>query len=210
MKKNPGKCSRFTLIEIMVVLTVVLILASIGIMVGPMVARHSSEAKTKALMSMLDNALQEYKNSDISGGHFPVSEDMVDSVKGTQYTPLFLFGDENMDAKNVKGTILQFFEPEQIKSHLRHIPGKGHCIQDAFGMPFLYMSPGYRMNGGYDLVSMGADNMPGDNDAKKMKKTNSSIYNRLMNGNLSVEDKKESPYAVQLGEGDDLANFKSK
>ena len=212
MKKNPGKSDRFTLIELMVVLAVVLLLVSVGIMVAPMVTRQASESKTKALMAMIDNALQEYKNSDVSGGHFPISP-LTTKEKTMQYTPLFLFGNETLDVDKVKGTILQFFEYEQIKPQLAYVQAGtygGHCVNDGFGMPVLYMAPGYRMNGGYDLISLGANSMPGDVDSKDLQKSDSVIHKRVVNGFLSVVDKKEAKYAKMLGEGDDLANFKSK
>ena len=210
MKKKSGKNSRFTLIELMVALVVVLLLVSIGIMVAPLVTRHFSEAKTKALMGMIETAIEQYKNSNLSGGNYPVSP-LTTKEKGTQYTPFFmdnydLKNDSENDNQNIKYNMVQFFEIEQVKSNLLYEPdAERHYITDGFGMPFLYMAPGYRMSGGYDLISLGANKMPGDNEGKDVKKDDGAIYKRILNGRLSVVDKKEAKYAAQLGSGDDIA-----
>ena len=209
MKKKSGKNSRFTLIELMVALVVVLLLVSIGIMVAPLVTRHFSEAKTKALMGMIETAIEQYKNSNLSGGNYPVSP-LTTKEKGTQYTPFFmdnydLKNDSENDNQNIKYNMVQFFEIEQVKSNLLYEPdAERHYITDGFGMPFLYMAPGYRMSGGYDLISLGANKMPGDNEGKDVKKDDGAIYKRILNGRLSVVDKKEAKYAAQLGSGDDI------
>lgn len=210
MKKRMGKNCRFTLIEIMITLGVVLILVSIGILVVPLVTRQFSEAKTKALMGMIETAIEQYKNSNISGGHYPISP-LTTKEKVTQYTPFFmdnydLKNNSENDNQNVKYNMVQFFEIEQVKNNLLYEPdAERHYITDGFGMPFLYMAPGYRSTGGYDLISLGANKMPGNNEGKDVKKDDGAIYKRILNGRLSVVDKKEAKYAAQLGSGDDIA-----
>lgn len=211
MKKRMGKNCRFTLIEIMITLGVVLLLVSIGILVVPLVTRQFSEAKTKALMGMIETAIEQYKNSNISGGHYPISP-LTTTEKTTQYTPFFmdnydLKNNSENDNQNVKYNMVQFFEIEQVEGNLLYEPNAGRFyITDGFGMPFLYMAPGYRSTGGYDLISLGANKMPGNNEGKDVKKDDSGIYKRILNGRLSVVDKKEAKYAAQLGEGDDIAH----
>lgn len=211
MKKNPEKCNRFTLIELIVVLAVVLILITVGIMVAPLVTRHSSEAKTKALMGMIETAVEQYKNSNLNGGNYPVSP-LTTAEKTTQYTPFFmdnydLKNNSENDNQNIKYNMVQFFEIEQVKDNLQYDPNaQRHYITDGFAIPFLYMAPGYRTNSGYDLISLGANKMPGDNESKAVKKDDNGIYKRILNGRLSVVDKKEAKYAAQLGEGDDIAH----
>lgn len=210
MKKRMGKNGRFTLIEIMITLGVVLILVSIGILVVPLVTRQFSEAKTKALMGMIETAIEQYKNSNISGGHYPISP-LTTKEKGTQYTPFFmdnydLKNNSENDNQNVKYNMVQFFEIEQVEGNLLYEPAaERFYITDGFGMPFLYMAPGYRSTGGYDLISLGANKMPGNNEAKDVQKDDGAIYKRILNGRLSVVDKKEAKYAAQLGSGDDIA-----
>lgn len=209
MKKRMGKNCRFTLIEIMITLGVVLILVSIGILVVPLVTRQFSEAKTKALMGMIETAIEQYKNSNISGGHYPISP-LTTKEKTTQYTPFFmdnydLKNNSENDNQNVKYNMVQFFEIEQVEGNLLYEPdAERFYITDGFGMPFLYMAPGYRSTGGYDLISLGANKMPGNNEGKDVKKDDGGIYKRILNGRLSVVDKKEAKYAAQLGSGDDI------
>lgn len=209
MKKRMGKNCRFTLIEIMITLGVVLILVSIGILVVPLVTRQFSEAKTKALMGMIETAIEQYKNSNISGGHYPISP-LTTKEKTTQYTPFFmdnydLKNNSENDNQNVKYNMVQFFEIEQVEGNLLYEPdAERFYITDGFGMPFLYMAPGYRSTGGYDLISLGANKMPGNNEGKDVKKDDGAIYKRILNGRLSVVDKKEAKYAAQLGSGDDI------
>ena len=210
MKKQRRKRNCFTLVELMMVLVVILILVSVGILVAPLITRQASEAKTKALMSMIENAIEEYKNSNLNGGNYPVSPDMYDSAYKTQYTPFFIddYDIEDRDETstgNIKNNMIQFFEIEQLKSNLSYDPKVDlQYVTDGFCMPFLYMAPGYRMNGSYDLISTGANMLPGNGEGKKKPDS------RWQEGRISVEDKRETKYSEQLGEGDDLANFKAR
>ena len=83
MMKRNRKDRRYTLVEMIMVITIILILVTIGILVAPLVTRQASEAKTKALMGMIENALEEYKGSDLSGGNYPMCHE-------TCYSPLFV------------------------------------------------------------------------------------------------------------------------
>lgn len=212
MKKQSEKRNCFTLIELMVVMAIIIILVSIGVMVAPLITRQGSEAKTKALMAMIENAIEEYKNSNLNGGNYPVSPLTADKTYGTQYTPFYMDNydidsKEEYDNKNIKFNMVQYFEIEQIKDNLQYDPAADRkFVTDGFKMPFFYMAPGYRMNGSYDLISLGANQMPGHGEGvpKGLKGT------RLGDGKVSVTDKKESKYAEQLGEGDDIANFTAK
>ena len=204
MKRN-RKDSRYTLVEIMMVLIVILILVTIGILVAPLITRQASAAKTKALMGMIENAIEEYKGSALSGGNYPMSP-LTCGSKGTQYTPFFLdnyderVNDEDSTA-NPKNNMMQFFDIAQIENQ-RTFSAKANlfCVVDGFGMPFLYMAPGYRMSGGYDLVSLGANLLPGTGEI--MPESKKEVYE----GILPVGDKS----AAELGKGDDIANFMQK
>lgn len=196
----------FTLIEIMAVVSIILLLMGVGFYLLGGATSQSSRAKTKALMGMIENAMAQYKNTM---GNFPYSPLTADEIYGTQYTPFYMDNydedcTEENENKNIKYNMVQFFEIEQIKNNLQYDPAaKRKFVIDGFGMPFLYMAPGYRMNGGYDLVSLGANQMPGHGNGvpKGLKGT------RIGDGKISITDKKEKPWAVQLGEGDDIANF---
>ena len=104
MMKRNRKDSRYTLVEIMMVLIVILILVTIGILVAPLITRQASAAKTKALMGMIENAIEEYKGSALSGGNYPMSP-LTCGSKGTQYTPFFL---DNYDRMSYNVTITNY------------------------------------------------------------------------------------------------------
>lgn len=206
MMKRNRKDRRYTLVEMIMVITIILILVTIGILVAPLVTRQASEAKTKALMGMIENALEEYKGSDLSGGNYPMCHE-------TCYSPLFVCGQQPPTPQTVKGTLLQFFEFEQIYDQLAFFDGEGFGIADGFGQTFLYKAPGYRMSGGYDLASCGANLLPGLSEVKDMKDKNSygteqrKAYDALIkSGELTIENSIE----FELGKGDDIANFMTK
>lgn len=205
MIEQVSRKHRFTLVEIMVVIAVIAILMSVGLYLLGGTTTQASEAKTKAFMGMIENAIAQYKNTM---GHLPMSPLTADAHYGTQYTPFYMDNydedsTEENDNKNIKYNMVQFFDIEQIKNNLQYDPAADRkFVIDGFGMPFLYMAPGYR-TGSYDLVSLGANQMPGHGDGvpKGLKGT------RIGDGKISITDKKEKEYAVQLGEGDDIANF---
>lgn len=208
MMKRNRKDRRYTLVEIMMVLIVILILVTIGILVAPLITRQASAAKTKALMGMIENAIEEYKGSALSGGNYPMSP--LTCGKGTQYTPFFLDNYDERDngedsTNNPKNNMMQFFDIAQIENQRTYSEdGKRFCVIDGFGMPFLYMAPGYRMSGGYDLVSLGANLVPGTG------KNMSTPSDRLLKGFLSIDDANEAKAAAELGVGDDIANFTTR
>ena len=62
-----------TLVEILVVLAVIIILAALVGGIGATIDRHSKEKAVKATFSLLEAALEEYR--DFRGG-FPVAADL--------------------------------------------------------------------------------------------------------------------------------------
>lgn len=215
MEKRIQKNRNFTLIEMMVVLTIILILVSIGIVVAPLITRQSSEAKTKSLMHAIESAMEQYKNAE---GYYPINPMAVDGKYGTQYAPFFLDNyvlsgaEENADS-NISNNMMRFFEIEQLKdSRGYNSTAKRYFVMDGFGMPILYMHPGYRMGGGsFDLVSTGANVMPGDVSEEDVPGSKTGgTKGRFLKGTISIEHKDEAKFAAQLGEGDDIANFKAR
>lgn len=190
------------------VIAVILILVAVGILVAPLITRQSSEAKTKALMGMIENAIEEYRGFSLSGGNYPMSP--LTCGKGTQYTAFFLDNYDERDngedsTANPKNNMMQFFDLAQIEEQRAYSEtAKLFYVIDGFGMPFLYMAPGYRMNGGYDLISLGANLVPGTG------KNMSTPSKRLLEGFLSIDDANEAKAAAELGVGDDIANFTTR
>ncbi len=121
----------FTLIEIMVVVTILAILIAL---VAPKMVGRTDQARrvsTKAQMKNIEGALQLYK---LDNGIYPSTEQGLEAL---------------VDVPTV-GVI-----PKNWKEggYLSKVPN------DAWGNPFAYVSPG--SNGEYDLVSYGADDEPG-------------------------------------------------
>lgn len=208
MMKQNRKDRRYTLVEMIMVIAVILILVAVGILVAPLITRQSSEAKTKALMGMIENAIEEYKGFSLSGGNYPMSP-LTCGSKGTQYTAFFLdIYVENSDlddSANIKNNMMQFFDLAQIEEQRAYSEtAQRFYVIDGFGMPFLYMAPGYRMNGGYDLISLGANLVPGTG------KNMSTPSKRLLEGFLYIDDANEAKAAAELGVGDDIANFTTR
>ena len=210
MRKKMTRLYRFTLIELMVVMAVIISLTAVGIMVGPLIARKSSESKTRALLQAISVALEQSKNSDLTGGNYPVLGDPQENT----YAPFYIDMSPNVnkiDPEWLRETkLLQFFDYESVKANVVRTGGEGSeakgYIVDGFGTPFLYMVPGYRMNGSYDLVSMGANSVPGsgwkDSELSEIRSDGNFKKHKL-----SLDNSKMKKYIRALGEGDDIANF---
>jgi general secretion pathway protein E len=122
----------FTLVEILVVITVVSILASL---VTPMVFRNVSDAKTtaaRAQIEILSLALDAFR---IDFDRYPVSTEGLSILRTTPEGP---------EAARWRGPYLR-----------REIP------LDPWGRPYIYKSPGDVNPESYDLLSLGRDGREG-------------------------------------------------
>ncbi|VAX26328.1 General secretion pathway protein G [hydrothermal vent metagenome] len=131
LKKRHLRERGFTLIEIMVVVTILAILIAL---VAPKMVGRTDQARrvsTKAQIKNIEGALQLYK---LDNGVYPSTEQGLQAL---------------VDVPTV-GAI-----PKHWKEggYLSKIP------DDAWDNPYVYLSPG--SNGVYDLVSYGTDNEPG-------------------------------------------------
>jgi general secretion pathway protein G len=131
-RRRPGRLG-FTLIEILVVITVIGLLAAL---VGPRILGRVSEAKSasaKAQMEMLSVALDNYR---LDNGSYPTTEQ---GLAALQEKP-----SRDPAPLNWRGPYLK-----------RAIP------TDPWGRPYLYRSPGEHDPGGNDLSTLGKDGQPG-------------------------------------------------
>ena len=123
----------FTLIEILVVVTVLAVLAAL---VGPSVFRHLGTAKDAAArsqMEMLGAALDAYR---LDNGRYPTTAQGLESLRTAPTAePL---------PRNWQGPYLRKAVP-----------------LDPWGNPYSYTSPGEHNPEGYDLLTYGADGEPG-------------------------------------------------
>jgi general secretion pathway protein G len=132
----------FTLIEILVVIVVLAVLASL---VAPNVFRHVGAAKegtARSQVEMLGAALDAYR---LDNGRYPTTEQGLEAlwtVPASEPRPA-----------NWRGPYLRKAVP-----------------RDPWDKPYLYRSPATESRGGYDLLSLGADGRAGgtgeDGDVK--------------------------------------------
>ena len=126
----------FTLIEILVVIVVIAILATL---VAPNVFKHVGSAKettAKSQIEMLGAALDAYR---LDNGSYPSSEQ---GIAALQVAPT-----SDPAPMNWRGPYLR-----------KEVPN------DPWGRPYMYKNPGEQNANGYDLLSYGADGQPGGED----------------------------------------------
>ena len=123
----------FTLIEVLVVVVIIAVLASI---VAPNVFRHVDTAKNvtaQAQISTLSAALDAYR---LDNGRYPTSEQGL--------TALWTMPATEPRPNNWRGPYLR-----------QPVPA------DPWGAPYVYRSPGEHPPNGFDLSSLGSDGTPG-------------------------------------------------
>jgi len=128
-----GRRRGFTLIEILVVITVIAILASL---VTPMVFRNVGDAKitaARAQVEIFGLALETYR---LDNDYYPSTAQGLDALRAVPAgTP---------QARNWRGPYLKKTVP-----------------LDPYGRPYVYRSPGRSNPDSYDLVSLGRDGVSG-------------------------------------------------
>jgi general secretion pathway protein G len=129
---RPRRRTGFTLIEILVVIVVIAILATL---VAPNIFQHVGAAKdatAKSQIEMLSAALDAYR---LDNGHYPSTEQGLNALweKPTIDPP-----------PNWRGPYLR-----------KPVP------PDPWQRPYVYLFPGQQNVNGYDLLSYGLDGKPG-------------------------------------------------
>jgi general secretion pathway protein G len=136
MRNHPHSSERrrgFTLIEILVVIVVIAILATL---VAPNIFRHVGAAKdatARSQIEMLGTALDAYR---LDNGTYPTTE-------------------QGLEALQVQSTM------EPVPTNWRGPYMRKDVPNDPWGRPYIYKSPGEVNPTGYDLLSYGADGKPG-------------------------------------------------
>lgn len=133
MSWNESRQRGFTLIEILVVITVIAILASL---VTPMVFRNVSDAKTsatRAQVEILGLALDAYR---LDNDYYPSTAQGLEALRQVPAS--------EPAARNWRGPYLK-----------KAIP------LDPYGRGYVYRSPGEVNPDSYDLLSLGRDGQPG-------------------------------------------------
>ncbi|MDZ7583082.1 MAG: type II secretion system major pseudopilin GspG [Deltaproteobacteria bacterium] len=131
--------SGFSLIELMVV---VIILGILAMYIGPKLMGRTEQAKAvqaRVQMEGLETALKLYK---LDTGTYPTTEQGLQALVERPETG-------NVSQNWRKGGYLE----------------KGKVPKDPWGNEFVYLSPG--IQGDYDIISYGADGVPGGEDENK-------------------------------------------
>ncbi len=123
----------FTLIELMVVIVILGILAT---MIVPRIMERPEEAKqvkAKLTISVLESSLRLYK---LDAGAYPTTEQGLAAL---------------VTAPDAVSAANSWRQGGYIE--------KGKVPKDPWGYDFIYLSPG--VNGDYDIISYGSDGVPG-------------------------------------------------
>ncbi len=217
----------FTLIEIMVSMLVVLIVIGAIMVIGPAVKRMNGESKTKALIKIVCVALDEYYSTF---GYYPISRlpasietGNTDKINEIGYQVFYLdHSESNGDEYTAESNnMMQFFDSDSLSGSMKaDLATQLPYLNDAFGMPLIYRSPGQHNTNSFDIISTGANLKPGTGkdpntgavlvDALKLEEQVNSKTGKKYG--LSTQGK--PPYmcfnpdiAPYLGQGDDLSNF---
>lgn len=138
----------FTLVEILVVLAIILVLASIVISTAKYAQAKAARSRTQAEMAAMETALESYKNDN---GAFPPGDNTWKSAT-------------NLHKALVGGSKTYMnFKPSQIVE--LPTPPVSTNIMDPFGRPYYYQYPGVSNSANFDLWSAGPDaqtNTPDD------------------------------------------------
>ncbi|MCP5536982.1 MAG: type II secretion system protein GspG [Akkermansiaceae bacterium] len=156
----------FTLIELMVVIAIILVLASM--VVGGMgwYKRKAAEGKTQVLVSSIERALEEYK---LDNGVFPTGGGGDNSTIEV-YKALYGDADANGTPDSGAKVYLEILNPSNTGNKL-NVDTSNYTIIDAWGSPLHYQSPG-EMNPAddFDLWSLGANGQGGPASNNKKDK----------------------------------------
>lgn len=176
MKINACKPSNgFTLVELMVVIAIMAILATIGVTSFAFVQERQNKEKARVQIALLSNAIEEYKRDM---GEYPGTDDTaVDgNVSKELYMALFYEGYEfsedpnRPDPGNLKATKIYLPELDPRTSKVGWVeptkdpnPGDDLEILDPWGATYRYRKGTNAENPDFDLWSMGKD---GESDTK--------------------------------------------
>lgn len=146
MKKSP-----FTLIEILITITIITVLT--GMLIGGVkhATAKASEAQTKAIMETLTDALEQYRQAK---GYYPPCSNTED-VKVVIHNNHFQLQLGSHYFVFEKSNGKPFFEFQATST--------AQNLEDSWGNALKYRCPGSHNSAGFDLWSYGPDGKTGDN-----------------------------------------------
>lgn len=132
--RNFGSSAGFTLIELIIVATIIVLLAGL---VLPQYIRQGEKATAKAAKAQIESFGTALDTFRLDVGRYPTTQ-------------------EGLEALNQKPAGVDRWDGPYLK---KDVP------PDPWGKPYVYKSPGD--HGSYDIISYGADGVPGGEDVNR-------------------------------------------
>jgi type II secretory pathway pseudopilin PulG len=170
-----GRRSCFTLLELLVVIAVITIL--VGIVIGGVgiANRKAAEAKTRALLTQLEIAFDQYKQQF---GYFPQWSAPTTAAAWAPINQRFVRGtstDMGLESAapaprgkyflDVATLTFTGTDTTSVNTGTSTYVGPDKTLVDAFDKPIYYRCPGFQNQESYDLWSAGADGKYGTSAA---------------------------------------------
>ena len=186
----------YTLLEILIVVSIVAVLAATGLGVTSFVRNKIAETQTETTIKLVEMVFQKFHQQN---GMYPVSDDApflaIDlgscgSVDAFQ--KLWIGGFNDITLPSDFPTTKTGLKIRGIR--LEYTGGK-YYILDGWNRRIFYLNPGVFNSGSYDLISFGADALAGDGSGSTT----------AVNSFTADKFKQASQYPEQTG--DDVTNF---
>ena len=180
---------RFTLVELLAVIALIVILSTLGFGVYSYAKGKARESATEALLKQIEAGLESFHTKNgyyprsLGGGFGTVkftfaADGTVESVDFGSET-LTRVASPNSKSDRMKNAKLEAFTKSVDIQTLKGNLDSDGVLTDAWGNKIYYRSPGEFRKGGYDLVSAGADGVFGKNNADKPTGTDLTIFREL-------------------------------
>ncbi len=168
-RPNSGGSAAFTVVELLVVMSIILVLAGLTLATSSYVQNKGARSRAEAEIAAMSAALENYKADN---GIYPASTTLVPTdadLTNYQTASKILFqglaGDSNADGQPGPATSYMAFRPNQLSSDIPPY------VKDPFGNSYGYSTRG-PTDGGYnptfDLWSL-SDGLPGTVQTKWIK-----------------------------------------
>ncbi len=154
------RTSGFTLVEMLVTITIIVILAGLSLGGFKFVASKQANEQARIQIKLLERGLEEYK---LDNGKYPPSNSGSNPI----YVALYEDGVNRPDENKI-------YVPELDPNNNKQGWSQGTTIVDPWGQQYVYRSPG-TINPDFDLLSKGPDNQTSTNLSDK--KTRDDITN---------------------------------
>lgn len=192
----------YTLLEILIVVSIVAVLAATGLGVTSFVRNKIAETQTETTIKLVEMAFQKFHQQN---GAYPVSAESpflaidLPSFAGLSYDEacrefqkLWIGGFNDITLPSNFPTSKAGLKIRGIR--LEYTGGK-YYILDGWNRRIFYLNPGVFNSGSYDLISFGADALAGDGSGSTT----------AVNSFTADKFKQASQYPEQTG--DDVTNF---